>query len=210
LNNGDSDSGSIASDFTYFFGNIMANDSADVNAIAEGYESNIDLGANLYTDESVLFMDPISEGEGASKLVEFDNLKLSELALNTTQPVNTGATKTVAIGADSVARDFYSATSAGINPTGKDVGTSIEFDTRIAALDQRGVARQPSVNRLDVGAYEAGEATDPEATDPEATSSETLADTGLDTETSYLALLGLGFAAIFGGSVGLLRRRTKA
>jgi LPXTG-motif cell wall-anchored protein len=216
LNNGDSDSGSIASDFTYFFGNIMANDSADVNAIAEGYESNIDLGANLYTDESVLFMDPISEGEGASKLVEFDNLKLSELlALNTTQPVNTGATKTVAIGADSVARDFYSATSAGINPTGKDVGTSIEFDTRIASLDQRGVARQPSIARLDVGAYEAGEATDPEATDPdtidpETTASETLADTGLDTETSYLALLGLGLAAIFGGSVGLLRRRTKA
>jgi LPXTG-motif cell wall-anchored protein len=174
LNNGDSDSGSIASDFTYFFGNIMANESAGVKAIAEGYEFNFDLGANLYTDDSVIFTDPISEGEGASKLVEFDDLKLSALALNQTSPVNAGTTKTVAIGADSVAKDYYSATSAGINPTGKDVGNDIEFDTRIASLDQRGVARQPSIARLDVGAYEAGD-------DPEPTPSETAEPTPSET-----------------------------
>jgi predicted outer membrane repeat protein len=210
-NNGGSDSGSIASDFTYFFGNILANESAGVKAIAEGYESNIDLGANLYTDESVLFMDPTSEGEGASKLVEFDELKLSELALNTTQPVNAGATKTVAIGADSVAKDYYSATSVGINPRGLNIPDGNEFDTRIASLDQRGVARQPSIARLDVGAYEAGETTETETTETETTDSETLADTGLeDTQAHYLGLVGLGLAAIFGGSIGLLRRRTKA
>ena len=215
-NNGGSDSGSIASDFTYFFGNSLANESAGVKAIAEGYESNIDLGANLYTDESVLFMDPTSEGEGASKLVEFDELKLSELALNTTQPVNAGATKTVAIGADSVAKDYYSATSVGINPRGLNIPDGNEFDTRIASLDQRGVARQPSIARLDVGAYEAGETTETETTETETTEtettdSETLADTGLeDTQAHYLGLVGLGLAAIFGGSIGLLRRRTKA
>jgi outer membrane protein OmpA-like peptidoglycan-associated protein len=71
--------------------------------------------------------------------------------MNITGPVNTGTTKTVAIGSGSVARDFYSVSSAGINPTGNS-----SFTTRIAALDQRGVARAVG-SRIDVGAYEVGE-----------------------------------------------------
>ena len=84
-------------------------------------------------------------------------MKLSALALNTTGLINTGKTKTVAIGAGSIARDYYSATSAGINPTGLNIPEgSPAFDSRLATLDQRGVAR-PTGTRIDVGAFEYGE-----------------------------------------------------
>ena len=217
-NNGDSDNGSIDADFTYFFGNILANSSAGVEVIDRDWEFNFDGGANLYTDSSLVFNEQ-SSGEGSSQLVSINDLKLSALALNTTGPVNTGQTKTVAIGADSVARDFYSTSSAGINPTGNS-----SFATRIAALDQRGVARQPSVNRLDVGAYEFGDDPEPtpsetaeptpsETAEPtpsetaETTDTETLAETGLENQTSFMGLIGIGLAAILGASVGLVRRR---
>ena len=146
-NNGDSDSGSIETDFTYFFGNIMANSSAAVDVIGNGYTNNIDLGANLYTDDSVAFATP-TVGEGASKLVTFDDLELSALALNQTAPVNTGETKTVSTGTGSVARDYYSATSIGAQG-----GIT---RNHLAKTDQRGVAR-PFGAGYDVGAYEAGE-----------------------------------------------------
>jgi LPXTG-motif cell wall-anchored protein len=204
-----------------FFANILADEKPYTAA-----EGN-DLGANLVTDPTFT---PSTAGEGASQQVAVSALKLSALALNQTSPVNTGTTKTVAIAADSVARDYYSATSAGINPTGNST-----FATRIAALDQRGVARQPSVNRLDVGAYDDGQGPDPspsatpdpspsatpdpspsatlEITDVEALAdtagTETLADTGLNNQTSFLALIGIGLAAILGGSAGLIRRRRK-
>jgi predicted outer membrane repeat protein len=155
-NNGDSDNGSIDADQTHFFANILANSTPGVEVIGNDRVNNFDGGANLYTDASLSFVSPTT-GEGSSRRVTLDELKLSALALNTTGPVNTGQTKTVAIGADSVARDFYSTSSAGINPTGNS-----SFATRIAALDQRGVARQPSVNRLDVGAFEYGETPAPE------------------------------------------------
>jgi predicted outer membrane repeat protein len=150
-NNGDDNDGSIDAELTHFFGNILANSTPGVEVIGNDRVNNFDGGANLYTDSSLNFVSPTT-GEGSSRLVSLDDLKLSALALNTTGPVNTGQTKTVAIGADSVARNFYSTSSVGINPTGNS-----SFATRIAALDQRGVARQPSVNRLDVGAYEYGE-----------------------------------------------------
>jgi LPXTG-motif cell wall-anchored protein len=228
-----------------FFANILADDKLFT---AEKFN---DLGANLATDLSFM---PTTTGVGASKLVAISDLNLGALALNQTNPVNTGSTKTVALGTGSVARDYYSATSAGINPTGNST-----FATRIAALDQRGVARQPSVNRLDVGAYDDGQGPDPspsatpdpspsatpdpspsatpdpspsatpdpspsatpdpspsatlEITDVEALAdtagTETLADTGIDNQNSFLALIGIGLAAILGGSIGLIRRKRK-
>jgi outer membrane protein OmpA-like peptidoglycan-associated protein len=149
-NNGDVNTGSIYTENseTFFFGNILANDTPNVVKLIYPTGDTIDLGANLYTDNS--FVD-ITTGEGSSRLVSVDDLKLSPLALNTTGLINTGKTKTVSIGASSVARDFYSTSSAGIDPTGTD-----SFPTRIAALDQRGVAR-PTGSKLDVGAYEYGE-----------------------------------------------------
>ena len=146
-NNGDVDTYSLFTDSSYFFGNILANDAPNIVKLFDPALSNIDLGANLYTDGS---FDDITTGEGSSKRVTLDELKLSALALNSTKPVNTGKTKTVALRAGSVARDYYSSTSQGIDPTGNG-----SFATRIAALDQRGVAREPSVKRLDVGAFEA-------------------------------------------------------
>ena len=161
---------------THFFANILA-DEKPISA-----DRSYDLGANLYTDTTFEFGSSIeivpvsvseasilpSTVEGSSRRVTLDELKLSSIALNSTGPVNIGKTKTVAIGAGSVARDFYSTTSAGINPTGLNIPDGNQFATRIAALDQRGVARQPSVNRLDVGAYEYGETPTPETvTTPE-------------------------------------------
>jgi outer membrane protein OmpA-like peptidoglycan-associated protein len=149
-NNGDVNTFSIVTESseTSFFGNILANDTPNVVKFIDPTGDTIDLGANLYTDNS--FAD-LTTGEGSSRLVSVDDLKLSPLALNTTGLINTGKTKTVSIGASSVARDFYSTSSAGIDPTGTD-----SFPTRIAALDQRGVAR-PTGSKLDVGAYEYGE-----------------------------------------------------
>jgi outer membrane protein OmpA-like peptidoglycan-associated protein len=95
-------------------------------------------------------------GDGSSQLVSIDQLKLNDLALNTTGLINTGKTKTVAIGAGSIARDFYSANSAGINPTGVSTIGDGAFSSRLATLDQRGVAR-PTGTRIDVGAFEYGE-----------------------------------------------------
>lgn len=147
----------------HLFANILA-DERPISA-ARSY----DLGANLYTDTSFEFgsnieIVPVSVSEtsimplaieGLSRRVSLDELKLSPLAMNTGGLVNTGKTKSVAIGADSVARDFYSATSAGINPTGLNIPDGNQFDSRIAAMDQRGVARPISVG-YDVGAFEYG------------------------------------------------------
>lgn len=162
-NNGDRNSDSIESENSaLFFGNILANSTSGVELFTtrgiyvstEEDPTNFDLGANLYTDDS--FTDTTT-GDGSSQLVSIDQLKLNDPALNTTGLINTGKTKTVAIGAGSIARDFYSATSAGINPTGLNIPEgSPAFDTRLATLDQRGVAR-PTGSRIDVGAYEAGD-----------------------------------------------------
>jgi outer membrane protein OmpA-like peptidoglycan-associated protein len=162
-NNGDRNSESIESENpAYFFGNILANSTSGVelfttrgiDVTTEEAATNFDLGANLYTDDS--FVDTTT-GDGSSQLVSIDQLKLNDPALNATGLINTGKTKTVAIGAGSIARDYYSATSAGINPTGLNIPEgSPAFDTRLATLDQRGVAR-PTGSRIDVGAYEAGD-----------------------------------------------------
>ena len=153
LNNGNLDSESIETDFSFFFGNILANETPGVEVIAEGYVGNFDLGANLYTDSS--FIDTTS-GDGSSRQVTNDELKLRNPGLNTTGLINSGKTKTIAIEKGSVARDFYSATSAGINPTALNLPGWNPIDTRLATLDQRGVAR-PIGTGYDVGAFEYGE-----------------------------------------------------
>jgi len=204
-NNGDADTYSIGTDYpsnTYVFANILANDAPSTVKLIDSQSDTVDLGANLYTDSS--FNDTTS-GTGSSELVTPADMKLSALALNQMSPTNTGATKSVAIAADSAAYDFYTADSPGINPTAG--GT---FSSLLSATDQRGAAR-PFGAGYDVGAFELGETPDPEPSgEPETADTEALADTGLETETNFLGLVGLGLAAILGGSVGLLRRRKKA
>lgn len=195
-NNGDVDTYSFLTDSSYFFGNILANDAPNTVKLIDPSYSNIDLGANLYTDTSFTAS---TTGEGSSKLVTPDELNLRALTLNQTLPTNTGTTETVAIGADSVAYDFYSADSSGIDPTAN--GGLIS--TLMSETDQRGAFR-PFGDGYDVGAFELGAS---QIVEPEVTEKETLADTGIDTQANYLGLVGLGLAAVLGGSAGILRRR---
>jgi len=191
-------SGTLDGGFADFFGNILANDDAS-RVIGDGGSVG-DLGANLFTDSSFV-VDATRPGDGASELVSVTDLDigLGVPNLNSTNPENSGATKTIEIGTDSVALDFYGTTSTGIAPP--DPGPSPFFN--YASLDQRGVSR-PLGSGYDVGAFESG------ASPSEETEKENLADTGLPTNAGYLGLVGLGAAAILGGSAGLLRRRKKA
>lgn len=196
-NNGDDDTYSIGVDASnvYFFGNILANDDPNVVKLIDPTSTTNDLGANLYTDTN---FDDTTSGEGSSILVTAEELKLSALALNQTLPTNTGTTKTVAVAEDSIAVDYYTADSPGAQ----------EGITRnnLAETDQRGAFR-PFGDGYDVGAFELGAS---QIQEPEVTERETLANTGIDAQANYLGLVGLGIAAILGGSAGVLRRRKKA
>jgi LPXTG-motif cell wall-anchored protein len=201
-NNGDSDTYSIGAQspsVTYLFANILANDTPNTVKLIDPNADTVDLGANLYTDDS---FNDVTNGEGSSKLVTASELKLSALASS-----NAASTKTAAIAADSVAYDYYTADSDGINPTAGGVLTTL-----LAADDQKGADR-PLNNGYDVGAYESGEKPDPSASEtPETTEtedSESLADTGLETTANSLGLIGVGLAAMLGGSIGLVIRRRK-
>jgi LPXTG-motif cell wall-anchored protein len=198
-------SGTIDHSVADLFGNILANDDAS-RVIGDGGSAG-DLGANLFTDSSFV-VDATRPGDGASELVSVTDLDigLGTPNLNSTNPENSGTTKTIEIGADSVARDFYGATSTGIAQPAPDPSPAYNY----SSTDQRGVFR-PQGSGYDVGAYEIGETPDTEPSgEPELTDTEALADTGLETETNFLGLVGLGLAAILSGSVGLLRRRKKA
>jgi LPXTG-motif cell wall-anchored protein len=212
----------------YLFANILAGKAPELS------DPVFDLGANLFTDSSFV---PTTVGSGASKLVTLDELKLSALALNQTLPTNAGTTETLAIATDSVAYDFYSADSAGINPTAGG-----QLSSLLAQTDQRGAGR-PFGAGYDVGAFEIGETPEPTPSEtpeptpsetseptpsetpeptpsetseptpsesPEVTYKETLADTGSPSNTGFLGLAGLGVVAILGGSAGILRRRKNA
>jgi predicted outer membrane repeat protein len=138
-NTGNPTAASIVTNGGSFFANVLAN-SIDTPMIENGVT---DLGANLFTDDS--FANTTS-GAGASKRVTFASLKLKSLALNTSLPNNSGATKTVALGSDSSALDYYTSTSTGITPSFNSV-------SRLATTDQRGATR-PLDGGYDVGAYE--------------------------------------------------------
>ena len=124
----------------YLFANILANSSDSSPVVANGGIN--DLGANLFTGDSFAVT---TTGEGASSRTSIDDLVLSSLALNQTGPTNTGTTKTVAIGPDSIAKDYYSASSPG----------ALDGVTRnnLATTDQRG-AQRPNGSGYDVGAFE--------------------------------------------------------
>lgn len=160
-NNGDSDTYSIYANTsdTYFFANILANDTPNTVKVIDPDVTTTDLGANLYTDSG---FDDTTTGDGESKLVTLAELKLNALSLNQTGPTNTGSTKTVSIGAGSVAENYYTASSAGAQ----------EGITRnnLAATDQRGVARTIGAG-YDVGAFELGEHPDEEVVPEEAKTS---------------------------------------
>ena len=183
-----------------------------------------DLGANLFTDSSFT---PTTTGIGLSKMVTFASLKLKSLALFKTLPNNSGTTMTVAIGTDSIARNYYTETSPG----------ALDGITQnlLADIDQRGVAR-PFGSGYDVGAFERGGEPEPDpsestettpsesptpttsespktsesATPSESPDVEVLANTGVKTSSNYLGVIGLGFFAILSGCAGLLRRRRKS
>lgn len=206
FNNGDLDTFTVNLDggSAFFFANILANDTPETVKLFAGGDSVDDLGANLYTDAS--FSDTTSL-EGESRLVTNEELQLTSVSLNQTSPVNTGTTKTIKIGAGSIAKDYYLATSPGINPVGHLNG--FLSTTLLPTADQRGVSR-PQGLRYDVGAVEIGDDSPPEPTPPpEETENEMLADTGLESPTNFLGLIGVGLAAILGGSMSLIRRRRK-
>jgi len=203
-NNGDADTSSIdAGDSgSAHFGNILANDSSETVKLFEPQSTIYDGGANLYTDTS--FADT-TIGVGSSELVTAEQLNLSALYLNQTEPATPGTTETFSISTDSIAYDFYTADSPGINPTFDG-----NFSSVLVEYDQRGAAR-PFGAGFDVGAFESGDTPEPEPSEePEVTDQETLADTGLPIGAGNLGLVGLGAAAILGGSAGILRRRKKA
>jgi hypothetical protein len=195
-NNGDADTFSIGADIsdTYIFGNILANDDSNVVKVIDPVQTTIDLGANLYTDTS---FDDTTSGEGQSMLVTAEELKLSALSA-----VNAESTETVAIATDSVAYDYYTADSSGIDPT-----FGFMINSVLTTTDQRGASR-PLGNGYDVGAYESGSKPGPSPS--ESPEPEMLADTGLTDQANYLGLVGLGLAAILGGTAGQIRRRKKA
>jgi hypothetical protein len=203
-NNGDADTYSLSGDGQYLllFGNILANDTPTTVKLIDPTESSFDMGANLYTDST---FDDATSGSG-SLLVAVADLKLSPLGLNQITPANIGATETVAVASDSVANDFYTADTDGINPTVSgeiSLYTNGAISTLLPTTDQRGAAR-PFGAGYDVGAFEL------EAAAVEDTEEEVLANTGLPTGAGYLGLVALGSAAILGGSAGILRRRKKA
>ena len=197
-------SGSIDGGNSDYFGNILANN--DASQVLGDSSSTGDLGANLFTDSSFV-VDATRPGDGASELVSAIDLDLGlgTPNLNSTNPDNSGTTKTIEIGPDSVARDFYGATSTGIAQPNPGPSPAYNY----SSTDQRGVFR-PQGSGYDVGAFEIGETPDTEPSgEPETADNEALADTGLETETNYLGLIGLGLTAILGGTVGLVRRRRK-
>ena len=123
----------------------------------------VDLGANLSEVQcgSAAFPAYVAGTLNSSATVTAAQLDLQDLNLNTTLPTNSGTTKTFALGANSVARDYYSA-----NPTGPGIRPICLIDqcnlNLAPTADQRGVER-PQGARNDVGAYEYGVNT-PDAT----------------------------------------------
>ncbi len=139
--NVDPSAATITTNGAYFFANILAG-SNNSHLVGTSYT---DAGANLYTDDSFT---PTTTGAGASKRVILASLKLKALALNRTAPRNSGFAKTMAIGADSVAHDYFTSTSPGLMPT------IMQQQGFTSEVDERGVER-PINGKYDVGAFEA-------------------------------------------------------
>ncbi len=140
-------------------GNIFAGSTADgktqcgvngeVPSIIDPSVANLSVDTSCSNGVNLPNVSAATNGESA--LVTRDQLDLQPLALNTTNPTNTGATKTIALGANSVARDYYTAASFPAN----GLRTSPVAGNLLPTTDQRGVAR-PINGKYDVGAFEAG------------------------------------------------------
>ena len=122
------------------FGNIITDLDSSNTAVCD---RTTDLGANLFDnqiDTSSCFASPLPSGvqsDGASAKVSADVLALGSLA------DNGGPTETVALGDTSVARDYYTMNSTGI-----------DNNVAIPGTDQRGGLRPAGIG-FDVGSYEA-------------------------------------------------------
>lgn len=116
----------------------------------------IDAGANISDIQCGATLWPTYEAGDldTSVITDTAQLDLQDVALNDADPSNEGTTKTVALGANSIARDYYSAI-----PQAPGIRTICIIDecglNRAPLEDQRGVAR-PQGARNDVGAYEFG------------------------------------------------------
>lgn len=146
------------------YANIFDRTLATENSTCDGTFDN--RGANLGTDncgDSIGYQTYSSEVKDVSAIVTREQLDLQELALNTTSPTNTGVGKTIALGPNSVARDYYSAAPQSQPQLRTACLQEVNCELMAAPdLDQRGVSR-PQGARNDVGAYEAYVATAPNA-----------------------------------------------
>ena len=121
------------------FGNIISDLDTNNADICLG---TTDLGANLFEDTlntGSCAVSPLPSGpqtNGSSAKVSADALALGSLA------DNGGPTETIAIGDTSVAHDYYTSSSAGIDGS-----------VSLLELDQRGASR-PADSGYDVGAFE--------------------------------------------------------
>lgn len=170
------------------FGNLIAN--LDLNG-SEMCNSVTDKGGNLYSDVdntnncSASALPTGAQSNGSSAVItDAETLKLGTLDLNG------GTTPTLALLSGSPAIDYYKPGDSGISGT-------------LPTSDQRTLAR-PFGSGYDVGAFEYQEV----PTNPD--DSESLADTGLNEQNTYLGLGAIGALAIVGGTLGLAVRRRKS
>lgn len=132
------------------YANVISHEAETSNGC---FGTIIDAGANLVTDQcgETAFPAYAAGTRDVSATVTPEQLALKDIALNKKSPSNSGSTKTIALSANSVARDYYS--------DGPMLQTVCVIDDcsiyQRPSLDQRGVTR-PQGARNDVGAFEFG------------------------------------------------------
>ena len=170
------------------FGNLVSNVET---TNADLCDSVVDKGGNLFSavdntnNCSASALPTGIQSNGSSAVItDPETLNLGTLDLNG------GTTPTLALLSGSPAIDYYKQGDSGISGT-------------LPTSDQRTLAR-PFGSGYDVGAFELQEI----PTNPD--ESESLADTGLNEQNTYLGLGALGALAIVGGTLGLAVRRRKS
>ncbi len=126
-------------------GTIIASETVD--ALNCTYMGGNDLGGNLATNSGCVVNDSGASASGDSSVVSWADLDLGEPGRNTTNPTNSGNIFSIPIGAQSVARDYY---------TYDQLDTLNRGDYVAVNTDVRGVSR-PANGKNDVGAYEYGQ-----------------------------------------------------
>lgn len=123
-------------------GTIIASETAD--ALNCNYMGGYDLGANLATNSGCVVNNSGNAANGDSSIVSWADLDLGAPGLNTTNPTNGGLIPSIALGADSVARDYFTYDQLDALDRGEYIPTYVDI---------RGVNR-PFNGIYDVGAYE--------------------------------------------------------